>query len=131
MLATVCSTFLSDSCSSPSFLLSPGFSEVFAEDPAITYGDGENLAFRFPAVGGLRKDELVRLDAVTFGYPGSDPLFVDATLRIDLKSRVGVLGRNGAGKSTLLKVRDAKLTFAHFHQDSQQCGRSRNVSTRV
>uniref|UniRef100_A0A7S0ZYN3 ABC transporter domain-containing protein n=1 Tax=Noctiluca scintillans TaxID=2966 RepID=A0A7S0ZYN3_NOCSC len=80
------------------------------EDPAMTYGDGENLAFRFPAVGGLRKDELVRLDTVTFGYPGSDPLFVDATLRIDLKSRVGVLGRNGAGKSTLLKVMIGELT---------------------
>jgi ATP-binding cassette subfamily F protein 3 len=80
------------------------------EDPAISYGDGENLAFRFPSVGALRRDELVRLDNVTFGYPGSDPLFVNATLHIDLKSRMGVLGRNGAGKSTLLKVMIGELT---------------------
>jgi len=79
------------------------------EDPAVTYGDGENLAFRFPPVGSLRKDELVRIDGVTFGYPGTPPLFVGAEVLVDLKSRVGVLGRNGAGKSTLLKVMTGEL----------------------
>jgi len=79
------------------------------EDPAITYGDADNLSFRFPPVSALRRDELVRLDSVTFGFPGSKPLFENATVRLDLKSRVGVLGRNGAGKSTLLKVMTGEL----------------------
>merc|ERR1712087_27954 len=80
------------------------------EDPMLTYGDAENLSFRFPAVGALRRDELVRLDGVTFGYPGNPPLCVGATVMVDLKSRVGVLGRNGAGKSTLLKVMTGELS---------------------
>lgn len=80
------------------------------EDPAITYGDSENLAFRFPDVGALRRDELVRLDGVTFGFDGLPPLFSGANVRVDSKSRVGVLGRNGAGKSTLLKVMTGELT---------------------
>merc|ERR1712217_273969 len=80
------------------------------EEPSITYGDAENLSFRFPPVGALRRDELVRLDQVTFGYPGGSPLFEGATVRVDLKSRDGVLGRNGAGKSTLLKVMTSELS---------------------
>jgi len=74
------------------------------EDPRVTYGDDENLEFTFPAVDKLPKDELARLDDVELGYPGFPPLCKGATVRLDLGSRVGVLGRNGAGKSTLLKV---------------------------
>jgi len=79
------------------------------EDPAMTYGDAENLSFRFPTPGVLRRDELVRLDNVTFGYDGTPPLFAAASARVEIKSRIGVLGRNGAGKSTLLKVMIGEL----------------------
>src|SRR5688572_15492682 len=46
---------------------------------------------------------LVALDHVSLAY-GHLPLLDDATLRIESRERVCVIGRNGTGKSTLLRV---------------------------
>ena len=46
---------------------------------------------------------LVSLDAVSIAY-GHLPLLDRASLQIDSKERVAVIGRNGTGKSTLLKI---------------------------
>jgi len=79
------------------------------EDPALTFADSSSLSIRFPAPGALPKNELVRLDDVSFGYPGRSKLFEKATLNLDINGRIGILGANGAGKSTLLKVMQGKL----------------------
>merc|ERR1712070_898601 len=79
------------------------------EDPAITFADSSSLAINFPKPGALPKNELVRLDNVDFGYPGRSTLFTCATVNLDIKARIGILGSNGAGKSTLLKVMQNKL----------------------
>eukprot|EP00929_Paragymnodinium_shiwhaense_P014755 TRINITY_DN122714_c0_g1_i1.p1 TRINITY_DN122714_c0_g1~~TRINITY_DN122714_c0_g1_i1.p1 ORF type:complete len:1285 (+),score=319.99 TRINITY_DN122714_c0_g1_i1:120-3974(+) len=80
------------------------------EDPTITFADSSSLAINFPKPGALPKAELVRLDNVDFGYPGRSTLFTSATVNLDIKARIGILGSNGAGKSTLLKVMQNKLT---------------------
>ena len=52
--------------------------------------------------GGKIDGFCVQLRGVAFGYPGSDaPLFRNAELSVDTKSRIVLLGENGNGKSTL------------------------------
>ena len=54
----------------------------------------------------LRHDprELV-LDKVTFTYPNrEDPAVTDASMKIEMGSRVGIVGESGSGKSTLVDV---------------------------
>merc|ERR1719195_1379654 len=80
------------------------------EDPAITFADASSLEIRFPTPGHLPKTELVQADGISFAYPDRAPLFEGATVQLDIKGRVGILGANGAGKSTLLKVLQGKLT---------------------
>jgi ATP-binding cassette, subfamily B, bacterial len=47
----------------------------------------------------------IRLQHVSFAYPGSDRLALDdITLRLPAGSVVAVVGENGAGKSTLIKL---------------------------
>jgi ATP-binding cassette, subfamily B, bacterial len=47
----------------------------------------------------------IRLEHVSFAYPGSDRLALDdVTLRLPAGSVVAVVGENGAGKSTLIKL---------------------------
>ncbi len=46
---------------------------------------------------------LVVLDAVSITY-GHLPLLAGATLQVERKERVAVIGRNGTGKSTLLRI---------------------------
>src|SRR5262245_12152309 len=46
---------------------------------------------------------LVSLDRVSLAY-GHLPLLDEASLQIDARERVAVIGRNGSGKSTLLKI---------------------------
>jgi len=58
----------------------------------------------FPKPEPLRKDLLVEVTNVKFGYTKDKILFDDVNLTIRLDSRVGILGANGAGKSTLIKL---------------------------
>ena len=51
----------------------------------------------------LERMPLVTLDHVSMAY-GHLPLLDDATLRIEPRERVCVIGRNGTGKSTLLQI---------------------------
>jgi len=46
---------------------------------------------------------LVVLDGVSIAY-GHLPLLAGASLQVERKERIGVIGRNGTGKSTLLKI---------------------------
>lgn len=46
----------------------------------------------------------VRLDGVTFAYPGGPPVLRDVDLTITAGSRVAVVGETGSGKSTIAKL---------------------------
>merc|ERR1719335_1294784 len=79
------------------------------EDPEITYAEQSVLSITFPAPGQLPKSELMSSDELAVGWPGKPVLFEGATVSLDIKGRVGILGANGTGKSTLLKVMQNKL----------------------
>ncbi|HEY1910733.1 MAG TPA: ATP-binding cassette domain-containing protein [Vicinamibacterales bacterium] len=51
---------------------------------------------------------LVSLDGVSIAY-GHLPLLDNASLQIDSRERVSVIGRNGTGKSTLLRILSGEL----------------------
>ena len=61
------------------------------------------FTFTFPAVDTTAR-QLVRLENVTLGYPGSPPVLQDIEWGLLAGARIGLLGANGAGKSTLLKA---------------------------
>ena len=46
----------------------------------------------------------IRIDGVTFGYAGGDPVLSDVDLEIGAGERVAFVGPTGAGKSTLAKL---------------------------
>ena len=52
----------------------------------------------------LENHEALRIEHVTFGYSGSDPIIQDMCLSIKPGERVAVVGASGSGKSTLLKL---------------------------
>jgi ATP-binding cassette subfamily F protein 3 len=71
------------------------------------------IDFDFAAVGDC-PDPLVRLEAVTAGYPAEPGtaarnILRDVGLTIGKGSRLGVLGRNGAGKTTLIRTAVGEL----------------------
>jgi energy-coupling factor transporter ATP-binding protein EcfA2 len=49
-------------------------------------------------------DEVVRLERVSYGYPGGPPVLVDETLSLRRGEVVSLVGPNGIGKTTLAKV---------------------------
>ncbi len=52
-----------------------------------------------------RSGELVvKMQGLTFGYPGAPPLIQGLDLQIMRGERVGIMGPNGAGKTTLLRL---------------------------
>jgi len=68
---------------------------------------------------------LVTLDKVTMAY-GHLPLLHEASLRIESRERVCVIGRNGTGKSTLLQIVSGSLapqTGTVWHQPGLRIGR--------
>ncbi len=52
---------------------------------------------------------VLRLDNVTFSYPGG-PVLKNLTWAIEERAKVGLVGPNGAGKSTILQLLAGRLT---------------------
>src|SRR5262245_8679465 len=72
-----------------------------------------------------RRMPLVTLDKVTMAY-GHFPLLDEASLRIEPRERVCVIGRNGTGKSTLLQIVSglvAPQSGSVWHQPALRIGR--------
>ncbi len=68
---------------------------------------------------------LVTLDRISMAY-GHFPLLDDASLRIESRERVCVIGRNGTGKSTLLQIVSGDVApqeGAVWHQPGLRIGR--------
>jgi ATP-binding cassette, subfamily B, bacterial len=58
-----------------------------------------------PAVLPVRLERGIRLENVSFSYPGADrPVLHEVSLEIPPGATVAVVGENGAGKSTLVKL---------------------------
>eukprot|EP01083_Nonionella_stella_P009446 27213_1 len=69
--------------------------------------DDTNFRFHFPDPQPLKKDTLLDIDDVSFGYYGNNPdtfLFRNVNLKLGVGTVVGVMGANGAGKSTLINL---------------------------
>jgi ATP-binding cassette, subfamily B, bacterial len=70
----------------------------------------EDLAARRPTTEGARPPrrlgEGIRLEGVTFGYPGSeeDPALGPLDLMLPAGASIALVGENGAGKTTLVKL---------------------------
>lgn len=74
-------------------------SEDRVEKPELTW----DVKMDFVDVGHIRGDAL-RLEDVSIGYPGHEPLLEQLTLALRGQERIAVMGPNGHGKSTLLKT---------------------------
>jgi ATP-binding cassette subfamily F protein 3 len=74
---------------------SSDFLEDLVEDPTFR--------FEFPVPEPLGK-EIISVNDVEFGYGNGPSLLQHISLRLDMESRIAVLGRNGAGKTTLLNL---------------------------
>ncbi len=61
----------------------------------------------------LETEALVRLEGVTYAYPGTPPALLDASLELEQGEVVALLGPSGSGKSTLLRVLCGLVP--HFH----------------
>lgn len=49
-------------------------------------------------------NDLLTANALTFAYPGSDPVLKNIKLAITPGDNVGIVGESGSGKSTLLRI---------------------------
>ncbi|HSO61031.1 MAG TPA: ATP-binding cassette domain-containing protein, partial [Desulfobacterales bacterium] len=47
---------------------------------------------------------LIRLDRVSFGYPGGPPVLRDLDFRLNSGDRIGIIAPNGSGKTTLFHL---------------------------
>jgi len=68
---------------------------------------------------------LVTLDKITMAY-GHLPLLLEASLRIESRERICVIGRNGTGKSTLLQIAGGSLapqSGTVWHEPGLRIGR--------
>jgi ATP-binding cassette, subfamily F, member 3 len=65
-----------------------------------------NLDFGAPPPGGRA---LVRIEDVSFGYPGMPPLFEHVSFELRYGQRLALVGPNGSGKTTLLRLIEGQL----------------------
>ena len=74
---------------------------------------GKPLRFEFPDNGGLDQDLICEMKNVSFRYGHDDnspSIISNISLRLDIDSRIGIIGANGVGKSTLVKLITQQLT---------------------
>jgi ATP-binding cassette, subfamily F, member 3 len=69
-----------------------------------------NLDFGVPPPGGRA---LLRLEDVSFGYPGAAALFEHVDLEVRYGQRVAIVGPNGSGKTSLLRLMAGQLQPDH------------------
>lgn len=67
----------------------------------------------------------IRIDGVTFAYPGGAAVLRDFNLSIASGERVGIVGRSGSGKSTLIRLlrRDYEIDSGTIAIDGQNAAR--------
>jgi len=70
--------------------------------PSLPHED-KSLKFAFPEVGHVPQP-VVTMQNVSFSYTPEKPLLQNIDLRLDMDSRIGMLGANGVGKTTLVKL---------------------------
>jgi ATP-binding cassette subfamily F protein 3 len=71
--------------------------------------DDPKFTFTFPPCEPLQKP-IVLVNTLTFGYRPEKILLENIDLRVDIRSRIGIVGGNGVGKSTLIKLIMNQLT---------------------
>jgi ATP-binding cassette, subfamily F, member 3 len=64
------------------------------------------LDFGPPPAGGRA---VLRIEELSFAYPGRDPLFEQVSLDVQYGERIALVGPNGAGKTTLLRLIEGRL----------------------
>lgn len=108
-----------------------------SEDFIMDLQEDPEFKFEFPTPEILQK-EIVDVRNADFGYTPEKQLLSQLSLRVDMNSRIGILGVNGSGKSTLVKLMNGELeptnasgfvfrnrkarvsTFAQHHIDSME-----------
>jgi len=55
-------------------------------------------------------ETLIKLDGISFGYPGGPPVLEDLSFALSEHDRIGIVAPNGAGKTTLLHIIMGLLT---------------------
>ncbi len=55
-------------------------------------------------------EPLIKLDGISFSYPGGSPVLEDLTFTLSEHDRIGIVAPNGSGKTTLLHIIMGLLT---------------------
>jgi len=63
--------------------------------------------------GGSSGEQVLKINNVSFAYPGSQPIIRDFSAKVLRGERIGLIGPNGSGKTTLLNLLCGRLTPSH------------------
>jgi ATP-binding cassette subfamily F protein 3 len=76
--------------------------EEIIEDPTVIF------IFKEPEI---LRPPIIKIDDGTFGYTKDKMLLKNINLKIDMESRITIVGGNGVGKTTLLKILTGDLAL--------------------